>query len=446
MASSDTALGMGAPLQQTRSASAFRRLYVEHYGFAWAVAQRMGVRPDLVDDVVQDAFLTAFRRLDDLPRDRPRAWLYGITRRVSSNYRRQERRRTRKHDALAVARPRAVEVEGQLAAARTLDRFMAGLEDGDRELFVLGAIEGMTGAELGMALQARPSTLYGRLQALRARFRDEVGPAAPKVLRASATRRPRASAAGWGMLQPLLASPSWPVPSAAPLVSTTAGGAVWVKLALGGAAGLVVAGATLPDWTSSESDVPADVSVSSAAVHEPGLVMTDASHPAVVEAPTGLVGQVIDSSQARSRAESPAVPHPTQRRRVSRSSVASAPSPVPIPKSEPDGVAGLQAEAALVRDASAALAQGDPKTVLTRVAEHRTRFPDGPLSDAATALRIEALCADGRTRQARAEAAALLREAPTSPVAARVRRACGPEKKESFARPVKIDVPGHSSD
>lgn len=442
MASLDTALGMDAPPQQTRSASAFRRLYVEHYGFAWAIAQRMGVRPDLVDDVVQDAFLTAFRRLDDLPRDRPRAWLYGITRRVSSNYRRQERRRTRKHDALAVARPRAVEVEGQLAAARAVDRFMDGLEDRDRELFVLGAIEGMTGAELGMALQARPSTLYGRLQVLRARFRDEVGPTAPTVLRASATRRPRASGAGWGMLQPLLASPSWPVPS---LASTTAGGAVWAKLALGGAAALVVAGATVTAWTSSEPDVSAGVSVSSAAVHEPGHVVLDAPHPAAVEAPAGSVEQVIDSSPARTRAEPPAAPHPRQRHQVSRSSVASGSSPAPIPKSESDGVAGLQAEATLVRDASAALAQGDPKTALKRVAEHRTRFPDGPLSDAATALRIEALCADGRTRQARAEAATLLREAPTSPVAARVRRACGPEKKKSLARPVKIDVPGHSS-
>ncbi|MBV1861023.1 MAG: sigma-70 family RNA polymerase sigma factor [Nannocystaceae bacterium] len=442
MTSSDIALRMGAPLQQTGSVSAFRRLYVEHYGFAWATARRMGVRPDLVDDVVQDAFLTAFRRFADLPRDRPRAWLYGITRRVSSNYRRQERRRTRKHDALAVAGPRAVEVEGQLAARGALDRFMAGLDDGDRELFVLGVIEGMTGAELGMALQAPPSTLYGRLQSLRVRFRHEVGPAAPGVLRATATQRPRPNAVRWGLLEPLLTSPSPPIPLAAPLVPTTAAGTAWVKLALGGAAALVVAGVASPAWTSSEPDVPAAVSVSAATVDKPGLVMPDVSESVAVAVSHGLG---VDSAQTPSRAVPPPVSQRKQRRRASRSSVAVSPSSVPTPEAEPRAVPGLQAEAALVRDASAALAQGDPKTALTRVAEHRSRFPEGSLSDAATALRIEALCADGRSRQARTEAATLLRETPTSPVAARVRRACV-SKEKSEARLVNSDLPGHSPD
>ncbi|HEY8377885.1 MAG TPA: hypothetical protein VIK91_15420 [Nannocystis sp.] len=57
------------------------------------------------------------------------------------------------------------------------------------------------------------------------------------------------------------------------------------------------------------------------------------------------------------------------------------------------------------------------------VAYFRT-FSAGALHDAAAALRIEALCALGRTAEARAEASTFLRERPHSAVARKVAAAC----------------------
>lgn len=53
-------------------------------------------------DAVADVFLTAWRRLDELPEgDAARVWLYATARRVIANQRRSNRRRTALHDRLA---------------------------------------------------------------------------------------------------------------------------------------------------------------------------------------------------------------------------------------------------------------------------------------------------------------------------------------------------------
>src|SRR5262245_40982164 len=53
-------------------------------------------------DAVADVFLTAWRRLDDVPDgEAARAWLYATARRVIANQRRAGRRRTALHERLA---------------------------------------------------------------------------------------------------------------------------------------------------------------------------------------------------------------------------------------------------------------------------------------------------------------------------------------------------------
>ncbi|HEX4812221.1 MAG TPA: sigma factor [Nonomuraea sp.] len=51
--------------------------------------------PDHAEDVVADAFLVVWRRLDELPRfhDDARAWVFGITRNLLLNQQRGEQRR-----------------------------------------------------------------------------------------------------------------------------------------------------------------------------------------------------------------------------------------------------------------------------------------------------------------------------------------------------------------
>ena len=85
----------------------FHDLYRGEFAFVWSAAQHLGVAPGAVADVVQDVFLTAYRRLDHLRFEvSPRAWLFGVTRRVASRYRRGAARLARRHAAFAeLARP-----------------------------------------------------------------------------------------------------------------------------------------------------------------------------------------------------------------------------------------------------------------------------------------------------------------------------------------------------
>lgn len=384
---------------------AFRTLYQEHYGFVWSTVRRMGVRPDAIDDAVQDAFLVVFRRWDDLPSERRRAWLYGIARRVSSNARKVERRRVRKHDALRHAHARRVEVVGRLEAATALERFLGQLTADDRELFVLGAVEGMTGKELSTALGAPASTLYGRLQALRRQFRAEAGEEAERAVERARTQRPRASAASWAVLLPKL--------------GIAGAGVGSLGIAMGGVAAAAALLGTVAVAAPPESVSPARPIRSATLEPHAGPVApaahsrTSAPEPAPAPAPAPVPAPVLERPAASSRV------------------VLSRPDP-------------LAAEAALVQQIRDRVQAGEGEVALRLIARHVRRHSRGALSDVVVALEVEALCDLGRHADAQARAAALLHDHPETPVALRVSRACG--SKELDASSVETPKGGHGEE
>jgi hypothetical protein len=93
---------------------------------------------------------------------------------------------------------------------------------------------------------------------------------------------------------------------------------------------------------------------------------------------------------------------------------------VPAPKDS------VVEEAALLHAARGALAGGDAKAALALLDEHGARFPKGALVAERQAARVFALCALGRSIEARRAASAFLAQNPRSPLAARVRDACEP--------------------
>jgi hypothetical protein len=95
------------------------------------------------------------------------------------------------------------------------------------------------------------------------------------------------------------------------------------------------------------------------------------------------------------------------------------------PSRAPRGPATVDVEAALLRDADAALLAGHPSRALALVEEHASRFPGGVLVEEREAERIVVLCALGRAEEARARGAEFVRAAPRSPQLSRIRRACG---------------------
>lgn len=62
----------------------FERLYPAHAAAVWGYAARRTGSDAVADEIVSDAFLLVWRRLEDVP-DRPVPWLLGVARRALAN-------------------------------------------------------------------------------------------------------------------------------------------------------------------------------------------------------------------------------------------------------------------------------------------------------------------------------------------------------------------------
>jgi RNA polymerase sigma factor (sigma-70 family) len=81
--------------EDARRRERFRELYADNYPLILGYAMRRCVQPEDAADVVAETFLAAWRRLDDVPPEHARTWLYGVARRVLANQLRSRRRRRR---------------------------------------------------------------------------------------------------------------------------------------------------------------------------------------------------------------------------------------------------------------------------------------------------------------------------------------------------------------
>jgi RNA polymerase sigma-70 factor, ECF subfamily len=133
-------------------------------------AWRAGSASD-AQDAVADVFLTAWRRLDDVPGgDAARVWLYATARRVLANQRRSIRRRAALAERLALAAPAQTsssDPEGGLV--REALRRLGPL---DREALLLSEWEGLSPAQIASVLGCPKVTARGRLHRARRRFRS----------------------------------------------------------------------------------------------------------------------------------------------------------------------------------------------------------------------------------------------------------------------------------
>jgi RNA polymerase sigma factor (sigma-70 family) len=132
--------------------------------------------PSDAQDAVADVFLTAWRRLDELPEgDAARVWLYATARRVISNQRRSTRRRVALYERLA--REPAVREEPNDEGA-LVHEALRRLSARDREVLLLSEWEGLSPAQIAAVVGCLTVTARGRLHRARRRFRavfEELG-------------------------------------------------------------------------------------------------------------------------------------------------------------------------------------------------------------------------------------------------------------------------------
>jgi RNA polymerase sigma-70 factor (ECF subfamily) len=123
-------------------------------------------------DAAAEVFLTAWRRLDDVPDgDAARVWLYATARRVVANQRRSHRRRLALQERLAgeaaVPPPRHAPGREESNVREALLR----LGRQDREVLLLAEWEGLTPAQIAAVMGCLTVTARGRLHRARRRFR-----------------------------------------------------------------------------------------------------------------------------------------------------------------------------------------------------------------------------------------------------------------------------------
>ena len=379
----------------------FRAVYDGYHGFVWYTLHRLGIAPEAVEDAVQDVFVVAFRRRSTFEGPSAKAWLYGIARRVASNYRRSRRRRRERIRALGTASPRTATADAR-EAIETLNRYLAGLSVTDREIFVLAEVEGMTGPEISAAFGRNLQTTYTRMRKLRLGFRAALAdPAAVK------RDHPRASAGSWAALASVL--------SESPLVATgwTASlSSAWIAIGLGATvavAGLVVVDRVLPD---------------TAHIRRAGVVSKPDPRPRPADA--GEDSQLAAPAPQQLSPTKPGLAAEEDSESAAEAMVR-APSHIvvsPTPTRERPGPRALAPENALLRDAASALGRGEFQEALEFTDRHAEQFSRSAFTDLRSAIRIQALCGLGKVVQARGEAALFLRHYPKSAAAVRVEKSC----------------------
>jgi RNA polymerase sigma factor (sigma-70 family) len=124
-------------------------------------------------DAAAEVFLTAWRRLDEMPAgDAARVWLYATARRVTANHRRSSRRRAALQERLAFeATTASREVAATDPEAALVHEALGRLAKRDREVLLLAEWEGLSPVEIAGVLGCLTVTARGRLHRARTRFR-----------------------------------------------------------------------------------------------------------------------------------------------------------------------------------------------------------------------------------------------------------------------------------
>jgi RNA polymerase sigma-70 factor (ECF subfamily) len=144
-------------------------LFEEHAPFVWRMLKRLGVRPADLEDVCQEVFLVVHRKLPGFQgQSSVRTWIYGISARMASEYRRRPHLRreelTDRPPDRSVPAPQESALERRRALA-LLDATLEDLDEPRRIVFVLHAIEQLPMSEVAAIAGCPLQTAYTRYHA-----------------------------------------------------------------------------------------------------------------------------------------------------------------------------------------------------------------------------------------------------------------------------------------
>ena len=158
----------------------FAAIYESMVDYVWNVVCRMGVPQADAEDVVQEVFVTVYRRLGEFEgRAQLKTWVFTITANLVQHYFRTHARRP---GDWATAKGTEIQSlvdqreDGPASAVERKERYdaldwvLAQLDEAKRLVFVLAEVEQLTLVEIGEIVGANPNTVATRLRAARQAF------------------------------------------------------------------------------------------------------------------------------------------------------------------------------------------------------------------------------------------------------------------------------------
>jgi RNA polymerase sigma-70 factor (ECF subfamily) len=155
--------------------AAFEQLYKDHYWALLRFAARRTTDHERARDVVAETFAIAWRRRRALPKARALPWLYKIASNVLSNGLRSAARASELNQTVGgySLTGHQVDVAEQTEwshAFKAVMQTLQTLSKGDQQVLMLHAWEGLTGRELGIALDCSAAAASVRLHRARQRL------------------------------------------------------------------------------------------------------------------------------------------------------------------------------------------------------------------------------------------------------------------------------------
>jgi RNA polymerase sigma factor (sigma-70 family) len=173
---SETTAARASAAVDTYRRARFRAVYDAHYHRVLGYVLRRTASPEDAEDVVAETFLTAWRRLEQLPLGSgTRPWLYGVARRSLANHHRGELRRERLTGRIyadsELLAPRPANPDGEVAWVAAA---FARLGHSDQELLALAAWEELDAGEIAVVLGCSRNAARVRLHRARRRLAREL--------------------------------------------------------------------------------------------------------------------------------------------------------------------------------------------------------------------------------------------------------------------------------
>ncbi|HZL34647.1 MAG TPA: sigma-70 family RNA polymerase sigma factor [Tepidisphaeraceae bacterium] len=164
------------------SQAAFAQIVARHMGLVYSTCRRILRDAHLAEDASQAVFVILTRKARSIGPGTPVAgWLYSTSRYVCANLSKRERlRQRREHEAAARMPPCASSAAPAIAdSSLALDRALARLARGDRNVLLLRVVEGNSLRQVGDALaiseDAAKKRVSRAIERLRQLFSAEVG-------------------------------------------------------------------------------------------------------------------------------------------------------------------------------------------------------------------------------------------------------------------------------